>query len=62
MREYQRDRKRKCPGEESKEDNQQLKKIEELNLKITSLEQMIDEYDKRGDDMFIDREKLAKLY
>ena len=62
MREIQRDRKRKHPDEESKEDNQQLKKIEELNLKIASLEQKIDEYDKREDDLLIDRGKLAKLY
>ena len=61
MREYQRDRKRKHPDEESKEDNQQLKKIEELNLKIASLEQKIDEYDKRENDLLIDRGKLAKL-
>ena len=62
MREYQRDRKRKHPDEESKEDSQQLKKIEELNLKIASLEQKINEYDKREDDLLIDRGKLAKLY
>ena len=38
------DRKKKHPDEEIKDDNDQLKKIEELNHKLASLEEKIDVY------------------
>ena len=54
--------KRKHPDEEMKVDNDQLKIIEELSHKITSLEEKIDDYAKNEHELLLDREKLVKLY
>ena len=62
MRKDQIDRKRKHPDEEMKDDNNQLKKIEELNHKVASLEEKIDAYARNEHELLLDREKLAKLY
>ena len=45
-----------------KDDNDQLKKIEELNHKVASIEEKIDEYARNESELPLDRENLAKIY
>ena len=62
MRKDQIDRKKKHLNEEIKDDNDQLKKIEELNHKVAFLKEKIDVYKRNEHELLLDREKLAKIY
>ena len=58
MRKDQIDRKRKHQDEEMKDDHDQLKKIEELNHKVASLEEKIDAYTRNEYELPLDKENL----